>query len=197
VWQRKKKPPPKANEEFNNPLTQATLFIVENDYVTANGNITTNDVHANVTIIEPVIPISLGASGWSMINRPILPIITDAELPVAGSAGGGVEGGSGLVFDEKTAIGDFSFFSAFSPEKKTGPVIWGAGPMFRFPTATNDALGAEKWSAGPMAVVNYAKDNYSMGFLNTNLFSFAGDDSRKDVKVSTLQYFAFYNFTPK
>ena len=48
-----------------------------------------------------------------------------------------------------------------------------------------------------MAVGVYPADIWSVGFLNQNLFSFAGTNSRKDVRVSTLQYFAFYNFTPE
>jgi len=91
-----------ANRQFANPLTRATLFIIEHDYLSANGNITSEDRHAHVTVIEPVIPIALGNSGWSLVNRPILPIAFDAELPVSGT-GGGPEGGvpRGITFDKK------------------------------------------------------------------------------------------------
>ncbi len=186
-----------ANRQFANPLTRATLFIIEHDYLSANGNITNEDRHAHVTVIEPVIPIALGTSGWSLVNRPILPIAFDAELPVSGT-GGGPEGGvpRGITFDKKSGLGDFTFFTALSPDS-AGRFNWGVGPVVRFPTATKDELGAEKWSAGPMAVGVYSADIWSAGFLNQNLFSFAGTNSRKDVRVSTLQYFAFYNFTPE
>jgi hypothetical protein len=45
-----------------------------------------------------------------------------------------------------------SFF--FSPKEPTrSGWIWGAGPVFLLPSATDDLLGAEKWGAGPTAVV--------------------------------------------
>jgi hypothetical protein len=71
------------------------------------------------------------------------------------------------------------------------------GPIFRFPTASNDKLGSEKYSAGPAAVALYSSPKFTIGLLNQNLFSFAGDSDRDDVRQSTFQYFAFYNFTPQ
>jgi hypothetical protein len=35
----------------------------------------------------------------------------------------------------------------------TGKLIWGLGPVFQFPSATNGKkLGTQKWSTGPAAV---------------------------------------------
>jgi hypothetical protein len=46
----------------------------------------------------------------------------------------------------------FNFTAFLSPKRPTKGIIWGAGPIFVFPTATDEKLGSEKWSAGPSAV---------------------------------------------
>jgi hypothetical protein len=48
-------------------------------------------------------------------------------------------------------MGDINPTLFLSPAKPS-PFIWGAGPTFTFPTATNRLLGAGKYSLGPAAV---------------------------------------------
>jgi hypothetical protein len=186
-----------ANQAFANPLAQATLAIIENDTVTLGGDLSDGNRRTNVTVFEPLIPVPLGNSGWSLVNRPILPIGFGADVPVAGGGGGPTTGVGSPQFDGKNGLGDFTIFSLLTPTKGDSPIKWGIGPIFRFPTATDDQLGAEKFSLGPAAVALYSSKNFTIGALNQNLFSVAGDGDRDDVRVSTLQYFAFYNFTPE
>ena len=88
--------------------------------------------------VQPVNPITLN-NGWTIISRTIVPIIWQDDIfPEAG---------------DQFGIGDVlqSFF--FTPSAPTaGGIIWGAGPVFRLPTATDDLLGAEKWGLGPSAI---------------------------------------------
>jgi hypothetical protein len=53
-----------ANQAMNNPITSYTLFIVENDTTANQGSITTENRYLNTTLIEPLIPLSIGESGW-------------------------------------------------------------------------------------------------------------------------------------
>ena len=64
---------------------------------------------------------------------------------------------------------------------------WGVGPVMLFPTATNDALGAEKWAIGPAAGFVARSQKLLWGVFNQNLFSFAGNNDREDVNVSIIQ----------
>ena len=69
------------------------------------------------------------------------------------------------------------------------------GPVFQFPTATDELLGTEKWSVGPDFVVflsdrAHARNNR---LFNLNLWSFAGDEDRANVNAMTLQPFLNYN----
>jgi hypothetical protein len=130
--------------------------------------------------VQPVIPISLGES-WNLITRTIVPFI-HAESPTPGgdSAGG---------------IGDITQSFFFSPKEPLGGWILGAGPVFLYPSASDDVLGSEKWGAGPTAVVLRQDSGFTFGILANHIWSFAGNDDRQDISSTFLQ--PFLNFTTK
>jgi hypothetical protein len=144
-----------------------------------------DDDTANVLNIQPVIPINLGPV--NLINRTIVPLIylPDVtagllELPK------GVSGGSTFGF------GDINHSVYFSPAD-SGPVIWGIGPSISFPSATDEKLGAEKWSAGLSAVALVTPGPWVVGALVRQRWSIAGDDDRQDVSQMLIQPFVNYN----
>ncbi|HSN57565.1 MAG TPA: hypothetical protein VLT32_23040, partial [Candidatus Sulfomarinibacteraceae bacterium] len=113
----------------------------------------------NVLNIQPVWPFSLNAK-WNLISRTIAPVISQPDLP-------GIDGAFGL--------GDVNETLFFSPAQP-GKVIWGVGPTFTLPTATDDVLGAGKWGAGLGMVALTMPGRWVLGVLVTNQWSFAGDD---------------------
>jgi hypothetical protein len=85
-----------------------------------------NDKFKYTLNIQPVIPLSLSAD-WNLIARIIQPVIYQDELfPGLGS---------------KFGLGDMTPSLFFSPNEPFHGWIWGAGPVFLLPTATDDALG--------------------------------------------------------
>ncbi len=128
--------------------------------------------------IQPVIPISLNAD-WNLISRTIIPLVSQTDM----TAGSGTQ----------TGIGDTlqSFF--FSPTTvASGGWIWGVGPVFLLPTATDTALGREKWGAGITGVALKQSGRWSYGMLVNNIWSVAGDSSRADINETFLN--PFLNF---
>ena len=127
--------------------------------------------------VQPVIPFSLGTD-WNLITRTIVPFI-HAEAVVKGG-------------DEAGGIGDIvqSFF--FSPKEPLAGWIVGAGPVFLYPSASDDALGGGKWGAGPTAVVLRQDSGFTYGLLANHIWSFAGEDTRQDVSATFLQPFLSY-----
>jgi hypothetical protein len=127
--------------------------------------------------VQPVIPISLNQQ-WNLITRTIVPVVY-AESPVAGG-------------DDTAGLGDIlqSFF--FSPKALVGGWIVGAGPVLLYPSATEKNLGAEKWGAGPTAVVLKQQSGWTYGMLANHVWSYAGEDSRQDVSSTFLQPFLSY-----
>jgi len=127
--------------------------------------------------IQPVIPFKL-TEDWNLISRTIVPLIYQPELAP----------GVGEVF----GLGDIQESLFLSPAKP-GKVIWGLGPIFQFPTATDDSLGQGKWGAGPTAVALTVHGPWVLGALVNNVWSFAGDSDRRDVNQMLLQPFVNYN----
>lgn len=157
------------------PFQNNTLFGVGPD-----------DDTANVLNIQPVIPFTVG--DWNIINRTIAPLIylpdVTAGLPELPE---GVNDGSTF------GLGDINTTFYFSPATP-GKVIWGVGPSLTVPTATDENIGSEKWSAGPAAVLLAQPGPWVIGTLVRQLWSFAGDGDRQDVSQLLVQPFVNYNF---
>lgn len=141
--------------------------------------------------------------------RIITPVIYQPSIP-------------SIVFQSNTpfnhlgtlGLGDMNptfFLSPAKPKK----LIWGIGPAFLLPTATNNVLGQAKWSVGPSLVLLTQPGHWTIGALINNVWSFAGSgrsllypsqllpcgectgllgaSSGRDVNQMVLQYFINYN----
>jgi hypothetical protein len=128
--------------------------------------------------IQPVIPISI-SKDWNVITRTIVPLIDQEDLPVKGK--------------DYSGLGDILASQFFSPKEPTsGGWVWGAGPAWLLPTASNDRLGGEKWGVGPTAVVLKQEGPWTYGALANHIWSFTGDDDRKNVNATFMQPFLAY-----
>jgi hypothetical protein len=126
--------------------------------------------------VQPVIPIELNED-WNVISRTILPLIAQEDV-FAGDR-------------RQSGLGDVVQSVFFSPKAPTSTGwIWGAGPVFLLPTATDDLLGAEQWGIGPTAVgLKQTEGGWTYGALANHIWSVAGDDDRSDVNATFMQPF--------
>jgi hypothetical protein len=85
-----------------------------------------------------------------------------------------------------TGLGDLSTSLFVSPDR-TGPWIWGAGPIFQLPTATDTNLGTGKWSTGPTAALIYSNEPWVNGILVSHLWSVAGAHDRDPVSLTQIE----------
>src|SRR5271165_870924 len=164
-------------EATQNPVASLISVPVQN-----NSNF---DVHPgyrtqDVLNIQPVIPIGI-SKDWNLLVRWILPIVYQ---PVPNQPGTPETGQYGL--------GDMVPTFFISP-KKAGKLIWGAGPVFQLPTATNTYLGQGKLGIGPSVVLLTQPGHWTLGILANNVWSVAGSGSRPDVNQFLFQYFINYN----
>jgi len=128
--------------------------------------------------IQPVIPITLNQE-WNVITRTIVPLIDQNDIPFRG--------------DSESGLSDIVASQFFSPKEATASGwIWGAGPVWLLPTASDETLGGEKWGIGPTAVLLKQQGPWTFGVLANHLWSFAGDDDRADVNATFLQPFLAY-----
>jgi hypothetical protein len=126
--------------------------------------------------IQPVIPFELNED-WNLITRTIVPIINQPSLF------------SGM--ESAWGFGDINPSFFLSPAKP-GEWIWGVGPTFTFPTATDETLGQQKYSAGPTAVVLKIQGPWVYGALANNQWSYAGW-GEQSVNQMLIQPFVNYN----
>jgi hypothetical protein len=138
----------------------------------------TRDKDRHTLNIQPVIPVELN-SNWNLISRLIVPL-PESFPEIAPMTG------------RQTGIGDLSYSAFFSPSNSCS-FTWGFGPVIVIPMVTDPPLGSGKWSIGPTAVALSMKGHWVVGALVSNVWSFAGDDSRPDVNTMVLQPFINYN----
>ena len=124
---------------------------------------------------QPVIPFAI-TDRWNLISRTIVPMVYQA----------GVLPGMGDQF----GLGDTVQSLFFSPRQAgRNGLIWGVGPAFLLPTATDDLLGADKWGAGPTGVILKQQGPWTYGLLTNHIVTVGGDDARPDVESTFLQPF--------
>ena len=163
---------PSAEAQANNPLAQFKTFNVHNQYT---GALTGIDADANTVFLRGALPVSAFGGDW--LVRATLPFNRCPEPASSGNV---------------TGVGDFNVFAAYLFDTGNPSRNFGLGPQLTIPTASKDALGTEKWSAGFANVLfDMSTPGFQWGYLLTWQTSFAGSDSRSDVNSAGLQPFLF------
>ena len=160
-------------KQSQNPIANLISLPLQNNFYFGTGSKNRTVYAGN---LEPVIPIHIN-DNWNVITRTILPIINQPSLFP------GVNGATGL--------GDINPTFFLSPAKP-GELIWGAGPTFTLPTATDSQLGNGKFSMGPAAVALTIQGHWLLGVLINNQWSVGGWGD-KSVNAFVLQPFVNYN----
>jgi len=132
----------------------------------------------NVLNVQPVYPMALDED-WNLIIRTIFPLIYRPSF--------------GYGTDEKYGLGDINQTFFFSP-RKPGKILWGVGPTVTYPSAFDDSLGSQQFSAGPAAVVLTMSGPWVGGALANHQWSVAGPRGREEVNQTLIQPFVNYNF---
>ena len=126
--------------------------------------------------IQPVVPMHLN-NDWNLISRTIIPVISQPD-PILNSNTNG--------------LGDITQSLFLSPTN-SGPLIWGAGPVFTIPSATDPILGTGKVLLGPTAVLLTTPGHWVIGVLANNQWSVGGNPLRPAVNTFLAQPFLNYN----
>jgi len=124
-----------------NPVASLISVPLQNN---TNFDIGPNDRTQNILNVQPVIPVHV-STNWNLIMRIITPVIYQPSI-------------ASLVISSNTplnhlgtlGLGDMNPTFFLSPAKAK-KLIWGIGPSFLLPTATDDVLGQKKmehWAVG-------------------------------------------------
>lgn len=133
----------------------------------------------NTLNFQPVIPINLTPK-LNLISRFIIPIISQRDITGDGTSQNG--------------LGDAVVSAWFSPSEAKKGLVWGVGPVFLVPIATNDFLATKKFGVGPTALVLKQFSGWTVGALVNQIWSVAGDANRSDVSQMFVQPFMSYNW---
>jgi hypothetical protein len=122
--------------------------------------------------VEPVVPLHISAD-WNLISRTIVPVISQPHP----------------ILDSNTnGIGDITEELFFSPVH-SGALIWGAGPVFTIPSATDPILGTGRVLLGPTIVLLTTPGHWVIGVLANNQWSVGGNPLRPSVNTFLVQPF--------
>ena len=169
-------------------MSDAWLLITQSDYTFFRGD-EINGVEKGWRLsAQPILPIPIFDGDWNLVNRPVFQFFS---RPVDGDLD------SPDPFDGRTeGLGDTISFHLFAPNRDDG-WIWGVGPTFIWPTATDDVLGQEKWQAGPSALVvhlgnqsgGFGWQHFNIGALVQQWWDYAGTSKRSHTNQADIQYF--------
>lgn len=126
---------------------------------------------------QPVVPVSISEDA-NIIIRTIVPFTSQTDV-IPGTS--------------QTGLGDITQSFFYSPKNPTsGGLIWGVGPVFLYPSATDHFLGSGKFGLGPTFVLLKQQNGWTYGMLFNHIWSVAGSGSRDDVSSTFLQPFLSY-----
>ena len=129
----------------NDPTASLMSVQIQNIYAGDYHNL--KDEDGNTILLRSAVPFKTGP--LNHIARATLPIVTESP-------------------SRKDGLSDLVLFDLIVFNESWGR--WGVGPVLLFPTATNDALGADKWAAGPAAGFVARSRKLLWGLFNQNLF---------------------------
>ncbi|MFK7812091.1 MAG: hypothetical protein AB8B59_06330 [Maribacter sp.] len=160
-------------KQLANPVASLISVPIQNNFDFNVGPLEGFRYNINV---QPVIPISINEK-WNMISRTIIPVSSQTDVTGQGN--------------NETGLGDIAQSIFFSPKEAKNGLVWGVGPVFLLPTATDNVLGANKWGVGPNALVLKIQGQWTYGALVNHIWSYAGSGPN-DINASFFQPFITY-----
>jgi hypothetical protein len=139
-------------QELTNPVASVIQVPFQNNFDWRRPH---NDAFRYTLNIQPVIPLSLN-SDWNLIVRTIVPFASF----------------DGLFPQTETGLADTlqSFFLSSARPTPSG-IVWGVGPVFLYPTATNAFFAGRQWGAGPTGVILRLDGPWTHGVLANHVWS--------------------------
>ncbi len=155
-----------------NPIANLTSLPLQFNYNSGGGFGSRTSLLLNV---QPVMPLTLDKR-WLLISRTVVPYIS---IPLDDGT-------------RRTGLADIQEQMYFTP-KSAGKVVWGAGPIFSIPSATNDLARTGQYALGPTAVVLVSPGRWVLGCLANNLWRISGVDNGPPINQLTVQPFINFN----
>ncbi|MHA3774897.1 hypothetical protein ACXR0O_25540 [Verrucomicrobiota bacterium sgz303538] len=171
-------------------------------------------------VFQPSFPISLNED-WRLITRVFVPYISQEDVlkgpfpsfpgvpesllePFPKDVRKAIEQAAERQFNRdvkklfpvdhhQDGLSDITQNIFFSPTKPApGGIIWGIGPVLRFPTATDHRLGRQQWGAGPALALVKQTGPWSFVIGAEHLWSLHGKKDREDLNTTLISSVVSY-----
>jgi hypothetical protein len=172
-----KNDPAELAKKLTNPIANLISLPLQNNTDVGIGE--NHNGYKNTLNVQPVIPITLSKK-LNLITRYIFPVVSQKNITGDSTSQAG--------------LGDATISAFFSTSETKKGWVWGVGPVFLVPTATNEFLGGKKFGIGPSALALVQTHGMTMGALVSQTWSVAGDEDRSDVNFLYVQPFFSYNW---
>jgi len=176
---------PSADEiaaSLANPNTPLASLNMKFQYRQFKGDLPgADDQTGSSFIFQPTLPFPLDDRA-KILFRPAIPI--QFEQPVFDSTNSN--------FGSESGIGDIGYDLAYAPMSEAGNIV-AYGIVGSIPTATEEALGSDRWTLGPEFLIGKATQKYVLGALLTHQWDVAGSGDA-DISLSSVNL--FYVFLP-
>jgi hypothetical protein len=161
----------------NSPMASLNLKL---QYRTFVGSLPGAASQSSTTLLfQPSFPFSLD-NGDVVFFRPAIPIQLDFSFPNSSPSGFGSESG----------IADIAFDLAYGRTTKTG-MLFAGGLIASLPTASDDALGTDRYTLGPEFMIGKLTKKYVVGAFPNHQWDVGGSGTA-DINLTTIQLFGTY-----
>jgi hypothetical protein len=177
-------------KESQNPVGNIAILPFQNNWL--YGTAATGTTVWNMNI-QPVVPFMLSPKA-NLIERVITPVINVTPL-LSESDCFALGITSSTPCGAQLGIGNIQLQSYYAPKTNPTALIWGAGPIFSFPTVTHH-LGTQQFGGGINAVGLVMPGSWVMGMLVTQRWYIAGPSAPAQSTLNSFlaQPFINYNF---
>ena len=194
--------PEQISRLMDNPVGEMIAIPLQYDRLTVKEPVFGTDQTIETIKIIPTFPVRMG--DWNLVNRVVMPFV---KLPVDANAFDlasfdpqsldvQLDGPPNIpdpFAGSTTGMSDIVYVGLLTPKKSNkvgnGKIIWAIGPTVVLPTASKDYLGQGKLQVGPAAALAYLGKEWLFGVFPQHWWSIAGDDSRRSVSKTNIQYF--------
>lgn len=172
------------DRKLNNPLTDLWSLSFQNNTNVHKGDAVDGREYSNNFFFQPFLPFSIGENDEVMLGfRPVFPLVTNPVFTAPDMRNSS---------DHDTGLGDVQLMTLVGPNTQDG-WVWGVGSTMKFPTATEDTLGADKYQAGPAGMIFNIGKPWVYGMLVQHWWSYAGNDDRPETSQTDIQYTVRYS----
>lgn len=157
----------------NAPMASLTFRLQQRIF---DGDLPDASQTGTALVFQPSFPFSL-ENGDVVFFRPAIPIQFSAPSPDPG----------GMGFSSESGLGDIAFDVAYGRTTKTG-MLYAGGVIVSLPTATNDALGSDRFTMGPEFMIGKLTKKWVIGAFPNHQWDVGGSGD-KDINLTTIQLF--------